>query len=268
MNSDIMTNRRMAILVALVQLALLTGLVLYPNFIIAVAAIISFFIAAGVWRFGFLIKPIITRQANVMEGFGKYEIPPSQDLIIKKDGNRYYATAYMLVRFTHSSTEKTPEQVASMRQSYERAISSLNYVCRLSSMVCPIDLSPHVERIKERRSNAETKLSEITSLPASSNQGAEMARLKREIESHSAQLERIQSGERPMRVINFVMTCAPGSSKDEAMVKVKQQATELKTVLASTLDTEVLPLAGDALKRCFEWDFTLPEKEKVDDFIY
>jgi len=268
MNSDILTNRRMAILVALVQLALLAGLILYPNFVIAVAAIITFFIAAVVWRFGFLIKPIITRQANVMEGFGKYEIPPSQDLIIKKEGNRYYATTYMLVRFAHSSTDKTPEQVAAMRQSYERAISSLNYVCKLSSMVCPVDISPHIERIKERRSNAETRLSEVSSLPASANQGAEMARLKREIESYSGQLERIQSGERPMRVINFVMTCASGSSKDEAMTRVKQQAAELKTVLASTLDTEILPLAGDELKRCFEWEFTLPEKEKSDDFLY
>jgi len=268
MNSDMLTNRRMAMLVVLVQLALLVALVLYQNFLIAIAALVSFVVAAAIWRFGFLIKALLAKQAHVVEGFGKYEIPPDQDVIIKKDGNRYYAANYLLVRFTHSATEKTPDQIAMMRQAYERAISSLNYVYRISNMVCPIELTPHVERIKEKRSNAETRLSEISSLPASSNQGAEMARLKREIESYTGQLERIQGGERPMRVINFAMTCASGSSKDEAVVKAKQQAAELRTVLSSTLDTEVLPLTGDDLKRCFEWELMLPEKENADEFLY
>ncbi|MFH1393822.1 MAG: hypothetical protein ABII71_05690 [Candidatus Micrarchaeota archaeon] len=268
MHSDIVTNRRLAMMIVAVQLLLLGALVFYPDGLIAIAAIFSFIAAAAVWRFGFLLKPLIARQANILEGFGKYEIPPSQDIILKKEGNRYYAAAYLLVRFTQSSTEKGPEQIALLRQSYERALSSLNYVYKISNMVCPVELAPYVDDIKERRSKAETRLSELSSLPASANQGSDMARLKREIESCGSQLERIQSGERPMRVMNYAMTCASSLSRDDAIAKARQQAAELKTLVASTLDTEILQLSGDDMKRCFEWEHMLPGKDESEEFLY
>lgn len=268
MYSDILTNKKMAIAVVLVQLALLGTLVLYPNSIIAVLAVLSFLLAAAVWRFGFIIKPIIARQANVMEGFGKYEMPSSQDMIIKKEGNQYFATTYLLVRFTHSNTEKTPDQIAVMRQSYERALSSLNYVYKISNMVCPVDLTQYVDKIKERRSSCESRLSEISSLPQDSNTGSEMAILRREIDSCENQLQKIQSGEKPMRVMNFAMTTASSHSREDAARRVMQQAAELRTVISSTLDTEVMNLSGDELKRCFEWDYMLPDKDETEEFLY
>ncbi len=266
--SDLMTNRRMAIAIVAVQSILIAVLVFYPNELIAISAVISFVIAAAVWRFGFIIKPALAKQANIIEGFGKYEIPSSQDVIVKKESDRYYASAYLLVRFTQSSTEKTPEQIALTRQSYERALSSLNYVYRISNMICPVDLTGFVDKIKERRSSVESRLSELESLPPSANQGADMTRLKREIESYENQLDKILGGERPMRVMNFAMTCASSRSRDDAIAKAKQQAAELKTVIASTLDTEVLHLGGDEMKRCFEWDYMLPDKDNIDEAIY
>jgi hypothetical protein len=263
-----LTNKRMATIIVLVQIALLAVLVFYPNGLVAIAAIASFLVAAAVWRFGFLMKPIITRHAHLIEGFGKYEMPPQQDVIVKKEGDNYHATTYLLVRFTQSNTEKTPEQISVVRQSYERALSSLNYVYKISNMVCPVDLSPYVDKIKERRSKAESRLSEVSSLPPSSNTGAEMALLKREIESCENQLQKIQSGVRPMRVLNYAMTTASSQSRDDAIARVKQQAAELKTVISSTLDTEVTQLSGDDMKRCFEWEYMLPGKENVDEFLY
>ncbi len=268
MYNDMLTNKRMAIVVVLVQIGLLGALVLYPNTLIAMAAILSFLFAAAVWRFGFIIKPMIMRQTHMLEGFGRYEVPPQQDVIVKKEGNNYHATAYLLVKFTQSSTEKTADQIAVVRQSYERALSSLNYVYKISNMVCPVDLTPHVDKIKERRSKAESRLSELSSLPANSNTGSEMALLKREIESCENQLQKIQAGERPMRVVNFAMTTASSHSKDDAIARVKQQAAELKTVISSTLDTEVTQLAGDEMKRCFEWEYMLPGKDQTEDFLY
>jgi len=268
MYNDMLTNKRMAILVVIVQLCLLSALVFFPNSIIAILAILSFLLAAAVWRFGFILKPILTRQAHMVEGFGRYEIPPQQDVIVKKDGNNYYATTFLLVRFTQSSTEKTPDQIAMIKQSYERALSSLNYVYKISNMVCPVDLTPHVDKIKEKRSKAEARMSELISLPASSNTGSEIALIKREIESCENQLQKIQAGERPMKVMNYAMTTASSHSKDDAVAKVKQQATELKTVISSTLDTEVMPLAGDDMKRCFEWEYMLPGKSQIEEFLY
>ncbi len=266
--NDALTNKRMALIIVIVQLLLLAALLFFPNILVVILATLSFLAAAALWRFGYLLKPIITKQANVIEGFGKYEIPPAQDVIVKKQGNRYFATAYLLINFTASSTEKTAQQIAIMKQSYERSISSLNHICKISNMICPVDLTPYVDRIKEKRSKAESKLSELAGLPLSANQGAEMARLRREIDSCANQLERIQEGERPMRMLNFAMTCATDHSKDNAIAKVKSQANELKTVVASTMDSEVNIIEGDELKKCFEWDYMLPQKNEEDEFLY
>jgi hypothetical protein len=111
-------------------------------------------------------------------------------------------------------------------------------------------------------------MSEIMSLPQSSNTGAEMALLKREIESCEKQLDKIQAGERPMQVVNYAMTTASSHSKDDAVSKVRQQAAEIKTVVSSTLDTEVSQLLGDEMKRCFEWEYMLPDKERKDEYLY
>ncbi len=265
MESEMLTNKRMAIAVVLAQLALLTILLVYPNLFIAIIALLSFVIAASVWRFGYLLKPIITRHAAVVEGFGRYEIPSSQDIIVKSQGDRYFATSYLLIRFAQSAIEKTPEQISLMKQGYERTLSSLRCACKISNMVCPVDLSGHSERIKESRSKAESRLSELESLPPSANSGAEITHLKREIESCSTQLERIMAGDRPMRMLNFAMTCASDRSMDAAMAKARAQAAELKAVLSGTLDCEVTVLAGDELKRCFEWEHMLPED---DGYLY
>jgi len=268
MFEDIMTNKKMAIGVMFMQLVLLFLIIIQGNWVLSLVALLSFLVAATIWRFGYVIKPMLCRQAHVVEGFGSYEIPPSQDVIIKKNGSRYYATAYLMVNFSQSSTEKTPEQLALTRQSYERAVSSLNYVYKLSNMVCPVDLKAHVDVLKERRGKAETRLSELLSLPPSANQAAEISKLRREIESYDTQLERIQTGERPMRVINFASTSAAGETKDEAMLKARQQANELKTVISSTMDTEVTVLGGDDMKKCFEWDYALPNEQQFGDIAY
>ena len=71
-----------------------------------------------------------------------------------------------------------------------------------------------------------------------------------------------------MQILNFAMTTASSHSKDDAISKVRQQAAEIKTVVSSTLDTEVSQLTGDDMKRCFEWEYMLPEKENKDEFLY
>jgi hypothetical protein len=71
-----------------------------------------------------------------------------------------------------------------------------------------------------------------------------------------------------MMVLNYAMTCAASHSKEGAIAKARQQVAELKTVISSTLDTETIQLSGDDMKRCFEWEQMLPEKEESDEFTY
>jgi hypothetical protein len=268
MFSDMVTNKKMAIGILVVQAMLLFAIFLTGNLLFAILAIVSFVIASVIWRFGYMIQPILTRKAAITETFGNYEIPPERDLIVQKAGGKYLASSFVSLDFSQSSTEKNAEQLALMRRSYERAISSVNYTYKLSCMICPVDLSMHTNKIKEKRSNAESRLSELASLPSSANQAAEMSKLRREIEFFDTQLEKIQSGEKPMKAVNYAMTTAESGSKEEAMMRARQQALELKSLLASNLDSTINVLRGSQLKRCFEWERQLPDKEMFDDFRY
>jgi hypothetical protein len=63
-----------------------------------------------------------------------------------------------------------------------------------------------------------------------------------------------------MGVIAYAQTSAVGLSKDAAIALAKQQANELKTVLANALNVEVYQLTADQMLRCFEWDKFFPVK--------
>ena len=95
-----------------------------------------------------------------------------------------------------------------------------------------------------------------------------MTRLQREIESYNGQLEKVQSGERPVNCVNYVMTTAANPSREDAIAKARVQANEIKALIGSALNVSVIPAVGDDMKKCFEWEYALPEKKEFEDLEY
>jgi hypothetical protein len=179
-----------------------------------------------------------------------YELVPSQDVLLKRTPTGYVAVAYLGVQLRESSSAKDASGKALLIDLFERAISSMRYTVKLSVMVCPLDLSDYADKLTERRSLAEHKKAQLSSRKKSD----EAARLEREIDSYSQQLRRLTGGERPMQVVAFASTSAEGLTREEALSRVRAQASETAAVLSNSLSCHLWPLSGEELLMASEWE--------------
>ena len=232
--------------------------------LLAGLAAVLFCASLVVWKWGYWLGPFFTRAARLTLSGAHYELPPSQDVLIRKTDSGYLATVYLSVQLRHSASFKPQEQQALLMEYFERAVSSLRYVVRLSVMVANLDTSDYVQSLEERRSLAEHKKSQLRR-----RQSDEAERLSREIESHNAQLRALTAGQRPMQVLAFASTTAAGLTREEALSRARAQGAESAAVLSNALSCDVQPLSGEELLRCFEWERQPPaSKEELHDATF
>jgi len=222
-----------------------------------VLCLMGSFLGVLFWKYGYLLVPLITQRTNiVMMSEEGYEIPPSQDVIVKSSGGLFYASAFLGIRIFESATEKGPEENIAYSQFFERAISNLKYVTKVAYLL-------YVEDIGEKRKQIETKRAEAQLRLARERDKAEPDPLKitkyeTDVGIWDAQLTRLIKGVKPMGVLAYAQTSAAGISKDAAIASVRAQANELRTVLANALNVEVVSLTGDEMLKCFEWEKFFP----------
>lgn len=209
------------------------------------------------WRYGYLFIPLITERAKiVMMTDTGYEIPPSQDVIVKNANGVFYASAFLGLRIFESATEKSAEDNLTYTQFFERAISNIKYVTKVAYLL-------YVEDVGEKRKMIETKRAEAQLRLARERDKAQpdvlrIDKLEKEVGVKDMELTRLIKGVKPMGIIAYAQTTAVGLSKDAAVATVRTQANELRTVLANALNVEVVLLTGDEMLKCFEWEKFFP----------
>lgn len=231
--------------------------VIYGNSLFAIIAALFFVIALALWKYGYLFIPVITKATNIVELRDNYEIPSTRDYIIKKRPEGYYCTKFLEVRFYESAMDKSENEKRLIFESFEKAVSALKYVVKLSMLISAIDISKHIDEVKTRRSNIETKRFSQEKLDSS-----DIVRYDREIAMLNRLLERFSKGERPVEMIAFTTTTAFGLTRDEAVGKVNRQAKELRTILSSSLSCDVRELKDLEMLKCFEWELFAPTTEE------
>ncbi|MFH1394055.1 MAG: hypothetical protein ABII71_03325 [Candidatus Micrarchaeota archaeon] len=209
------------------------------------------------WKYGYLVVPLITQRTRiVMMDSGGFEIPPSQDVILKNTGGVFYASSFLGLKIFESTTEKTMDENLNYTQYFERAISNLKYVTKISYLLFVEDVGEKRKLIETKRAEAMLRLQrERDKTDADS---LKMDKFEREVAQWDAQLNRLIKGVKPMGIIAYAMTTAVGVSKEAAIAAAKSQASELRTVLANALNVEVVGLQGDEMLKCFEWERFYP----------
>lgn len=255
---------------AVTAVSILGGLVcvvlslVYGNPILPVIGSVFFLLSIALWRYGYIIVPVLTKATNIVEVHGGYEVPPTRDYIIKKNESGYYASKFLEVRFYESSMDKNTEEKKTMFDSFEKAVSSLKYIVKITLMISTLDLSNHIEEIKTKRGSVEAKKAKESKIAAD-----ESMRMDRELAYWNRLLDRITQGERPVEVIAFASTTAFGLTRDEALSRVSRQAKELRTILSSSLGCDVRELTDLDMLKCFEWDYFFPTtQDEIKDALF
>lgn len=209
------------------------------------------------WKYGYIMIPLITqRTKTIMLTGGGYEVPPEQDVIIKAANGVFYASAFLGLKVYESATEKAMEENIAYNQYFERAISNLKYVTKISYMLYVEDIGEKRKTIETKRAEAQLRLSREREKPEPDV--LKIDKYEREVSHWDGQLNKLIKGVKPMGVIAYAMTTASGISKEAAIAGARTQAKELRTVLANALNVEVVQLQADEMLRCFEWERFYP----------
>ncbi len=210
-----------------------------------------------IYKYGYFIIPVITKFSKiVLITDSGYEVPPSQDLIIKKVGSEYYGTKFLGVRIYESAAEKSLEENVIYSNYFERAISSVKFVTKFCMMVYVKDMGDYRMKIETKKAEAQLKLSREREKPEPDI--LRLDRYEREVSMWSSEIEKLARGFKPMATVAYVMTTASGISKESAKAAVSSQANELKATISNALNCEVEELTGDEMLRCIEWEYMLP----------
>lgn len=236
---------------------------IYGGFVMSLVASFLFFLSLLLWKYGYIIIPYLTHFSNIVEIRDGYEIPPTRDVIIKKSPNGYYAGKFMEIKFYKSVSDKPESDQIAILRSFERAISSIRYIVKISLLVSGVDLSNYVDKVKEKRSVAEDKRSKI---PPNS---PDASRLDREISMWNRLIKRVTEGDRPVELVSYVSTISHGLTKEDALSRVNRQAKEVSTILSSSLGCDVAPLYDLDMIKSFEWEKFFPTTmEELKDELF
>ncbi len=221
----------------------------------AAAGALFFLLTIALWKYGYVIVPVLMKNAKIVERGRNFEIPPSQDVVVGKGNGSFLATIFLGARLYESSSEKTERQRSIAGEMFEKAISSAGFPFKVCCLVSPLELRGELDEIRTKRSLAESRRAKLHS-PAKSD--SEVARLEREIAMWGRQIDRLTTGERPLEVVFYLSTTGSGLTRDEAIARARAQADELSVVVGSALSCEVVLLKGEDMTRVFWWEFFGP----------
>ena len=243
----------------------MTGIFGYVKVLLALLCAFAAVLALVIYKYGYVVIPWFTKNRKmttplISTGLS-YEIPPTNDVVIGVGENVYYATAYIGVRIVDSPSEKGEEELGSYMRSYERAISGLRYVAKLSLMVYVKDLGKEKDRIQEKIYGVQYRLNREREKP--DPDPINLEKLENELAAWNSMLHRFTSGNRPMAVVAYIMTTAIGVSREQATAAAKRQAEELRTLFGNALNVDAKILTAEEMLRCFHWELMIP-KEYAD----
>jgi len=213
--------------------------------------------AIAFYKYGYILVPFLTHKGNIVQIMeGGWEIPPSNDVVLKNVGGVYYASKYMGVRIFESASEKSAEENVVYSEYFERAISSVKYVTKFAIMVYMKDITDYRNRIETKHAEAQLRLARERDKPEPDV--LKLDRYEKEVASWENQINKLTRGIKPMGLASYVMTSAVGVSKEAATAAANAQANELKATISNALNVQVEVLSGDEMLRCFQWEVMIP----------
>ncbi len=228
-------------------------------FKIVVVLFCIFFLAldAVVYQLGFIILPFITKVLRVREiRAGGFEVPPSQDVILKSVGGVYYATQFLYARLYESASAGVQEEQSSYMDLWERAVASMDFPFKFCVLSYLEDILKFREDAETKRAAAQLRLGREREKPRPD--AITIDKWEREVAKQNALLARLSSGEKPLGTLMYAMTISVGVSPEAATAAVKGQTNELKAAFSNALNVEMLELKGEDMKKCFEWEVAFP----------
>lgn len=245
---------------ASVVMMLVTAVSPIPDLLKIIFLAIALFIdilAASTRYYSYLFIPFtaIKKGTIVLSSEEPFYLSPSGNAIVTREGSDVFATAFIKIPIYKSATEMTEEEKIDFARLFSRIVSLSRTPFRVTSQMYLINKDEYIGQIRDKINEVEERYQKYTAdktTPAST-----LERSKGEVTMWHNLLEsigRIQSH----ALLNYVSVTAIGSTEEEAVSLVSQQADELSAGIGAILGVAATSMTGEEILLVTQPDYTIP----------
>ena len=221
-------------------LLLLSALPRYGPFgiVIAILSLLSIILIFVINYADFLIFPAITQALGISVILANnYTAPKKQNCIIEYIGGIYYATGYLTANIygyvfsAENVVEGEEAQLGGAPERWERIVSNVKFPFKYNIVSSAKDIQKYREELEGQRGFLEFQISRESNSTNPNQMTIEA--LRRRVSILQARIDRISTGERPLKSIMYMETTAVGVSEKEATDALELQLNQLETLFSS-----------------------------------
>jgi hypothetical protein len=215
------------------------------NLIVIIASLAVSMILIAFYKLHYIVEAVIFRRTNIIQIIENSEISGDRSTVIRRLGSSYCSTAAALL---HSSSNEAIE-----KEKIENIISNSRCPFKFVMQVETININKLIDSLETKRNIREIELGRANNSGSKDN-AAKINSLKRQIEQLDNEIEKISSGDTPLKVAQYIMTSAVSENKFNAQERAKSQLRELASQFGALLGTKSEMLDGNDLIQLLKFD--------------
>jgi hypothetical protein len=229
----------------------------YPiKIIIYIIAIFLDVLAFATRYYTYIMMPLFKqRKKNItLDVQEPYWIAGSNDAIVRKIGEEFIATTFILIPLYRSATEMSVDEKLSFGAQIGRLISINTEPVRYSTQLHVMDKEAYLSSIRDSLNMSENEIIELTQKNASQH---EIDNAKGRTTMWRNMMERM-SIEQSFELVLYASVSASGTKEYEATSIVQQRARDLMSGISSTLGITTSIITGNEMLKVIEPDHLIP----------
>ena len=229
----------------------------YPiKIIIYILAIFLDVLAFATRYYTYIMMPLFKqRKRNItLDVQEPYWIAGSNDAIVRKIGEEFIATTFILIPLYRSATEMSVDEKLSFGAQIGRLISINTEPVRYSTQLHVMDKEAYLSSIRDSLNMSENEIIELTQKNAPQH---ELDNAKGRATMWRNMMERM-SIEQSFELMLYASVSASGTKEYEATSIVQKRARDLMSGISSTLGITTSIITGNEMLKVIEPDHLIP----------
>ncbi len=208
-------------------------------------------------HYAYLFVPFIKGRGKrvILSNDDAYYLSASADSILKKVGEKFIATVYIMLPVYTSSTEMTDDQKLEFTQKVSRMVGITRDPARFTTEVLIMNKDDYLRELKDAISQADNEVAQLNL-----NKNPDKKRMEH-YKGKSVMLRNLLNDMGKVtsyEEISYVTVSAYGYKEYEAVANAQQKARELISGISSVFGVPVSIITGNELLKFVEPEYLIP----------
>ncbi len=202
-----------------------------------------------------LIPAVKQRSRNiVLSDEEPYNISPSADSIMHKEGSEFVATVYVAIPLYRSATEMSDEEKMDFTKQVSRLVGVSKDTVRFTSELYVMNKDAYIQTLKDTINSLENEAVELTN---KKDKAKELDRTKGKLAMWHNMLDNIEKAQ-SLELITYAAISAKGTKEFEAVSIAQQRAREMMAGVGSVFGVTPSVVIGQELLKFIEPEYLIP----------